>query len=129
MDKLSDKCLLCVNDQVIIGPSACELQKVVTKMNDSVKKRGMKVNVSKTKMTVFGKSESTTECDIHAEDEKVEQVKDFVYLGSTFTNDGKHGRDIERRVDTKNKVNGALFTIMNSKSISRQACFAAHNEV
>ncbi|GBP64774.1 hypothetical protein EVAR_14970_1 [Eumeta japonica] len=33
-------------------------------MNDSVKKRGMKVNVSKTKVTVFERGKSTTECDI-----------------------------------------------------------------
>ncbi|GBP22618.1 hypothetical protein EVAR_13898_1 [Eumeta japonica] len=39
-----------------------------TKMNDSVKKRGMEVNVSKTKVMVFEKSESTTECYIYIKD-------------------------------------------------------------
>ncbi|GBP84592.1 hypothetical protein EVAR_68858_1 [Eumeta japonica] len=42
------KCLLYADDQVIIAPSACELH-IVTEMNDSVKKRGMKLNVSETK--------------------------------------------------------------------------------
>ncbi|GBP28992.1 hypothetical protein EVAR_83892_1 [Eumeta japonica] len=35
----------------------------------------MKVNVGKTKVMVFEKGESTTECDILIEGEKVEQVK------------------------------------------------------
>ncbi|GBP20885.1 hypothetical protein EVAR_80704_1 [Eumeta japonica] len=54
---LSVKCLLYADDQVIIAPSACGLQEMVNKMNDSVKKKGMKMNVSKTKMTVFQKGD------------------------------------------------------------------------
>ncbi|GBP91548.1 hypothetical protein EVAR_66774_1 [Eumeta japonica] len=37
--ELSVKCLLYVDDQVILGPSACELQGMVNKINDSDKKR------------------------------------------------------------------------------------------
>ncbi|GBP69658.1 hypothetical protein EVAR_49910_1 [Eumeta japonica] len=57
MDELSVNCLLYTDDQVILAPSACELQEMVNKMNDSVKKRGMKVNFGKTKIRM-------TECDI-----------------------------------------------------------------
>ncbi|GBP77772.1 hypothetical protein EVAR_98466_1 [Eumeta japonica] len=59
MNKLSMKCLPYVNDQVILAPSVCELQEMVIKVNDFVKKRHTKVNVSKT--MVFEKGESTTE--------------------------------------------------------------------
>ncbi|GBP60060.1 hypothetical protein EVAR_44270_1 [Eumeta japonica] len=95
-------------------------------MNGSVKKKGMKVNVSKTKMMVFERGESTTECNIHKEGEKVEQVKEFVYLGSLSTNDGKHDKDIEGKVNTENKVNEALLPTMNSKSVSREVRLAIH---
>ncbi|GBP27816.1 hypothetical protein EVAR_94220_1 [Eumeta japonica] len=78
---------------------------------------------------VFERGESTTGCYILIQGEKVEQVKKFVYLGSLFTNDSKHDRDIERKVNAENKVNGALLTIMNSKSVSRQARLAVHNGV
>ncbi|GBP52205.1 hypothetical protein EVAR_87590_1 [Eumeta japonica] len=61
--------------------------------------------------------------------EKVEQVKEFVYLGSLFTNDGKHDRNIKRRVNAGNKMNGALLAIMNSKSILLQARLTNHNGV
>ncbi|GBP44592.1 hypothetical protein EVAR_75049_1 [Eumeta japonica] len=38
VDELSVKCLLYPDDQVIFGPSACGLQAMVNKMNDSIKK-------------------------------------------------------------------------------------------
>ncbi|GBP81055.1 ATP-dependent zinc metalloprotease YME1 homolog [Eumeta japonica] len=50
MYELSVKSLLYVDGQVILAPSAYELHDIVTKMNDSAKKRGMKVNVNKTKV-------------------------------------------------------------------------------
>ncbi|GBP06518.1 hypothetical protein EVAR_4635_1 [Eumeta japonica] len=84
--------------------SACGLQEMVNKMNDSVKKRSMKVNFGKTKVTVFERGEGMTECDIL-------------------------GEDIERRVNAGNKLNGALLAIMNSKSVSRQAHLTIYNEV
>ncbi|GBP95089.1 hypothetical protein EVAR_100917_1 [Eumeta japonica] len=43
-------CLLYHDDRVILAPSACKLRKMATKMDGSVKKRGMKVHVGKTKM-------------------------------------------------------------------------------
>ncbi|GBP14649.1 hypothetical protein EVAR_93518_1 [Eumeta japonica] len=52
MDVLSVKCLVYAKDQVILVMSAGGLQEMVTKMNDSVKNRGTKVNVSKTKLVV-----------------------------------------------------------------------------
>ncbi|GBP21120.1 hypothetical protein EVAR_11151_1 [Eumeta japonica] len=61
--------------------------------------------------------------------EKVEQVKELVYLGSMFTGDGKHDRGIERSVHARNKSNGPSLAIMNSKSVSRQAHLAIHSEV
>ncbi|GBP96174.1 hypothetical protein EVAR_46827_1 [Eumeta japonica] len=64
----------------------------------------MKVNVGKTEMMVFEKSEKTTACDIFIEDEKVEQVKEFIYSGILFTNDRKYETDIERKVNAENKI-------------------------
>ncbi|GBP37372.1 hypothetical protein EVAR_22834_1 [Eumeta japonica] len=98
-------------------------------MNDSVKKRGMKVNIGKTKVMVFERGESTIECNILIEGEKVEQAKEFVYSNSLFTNDGKHDRNIERSVNAGNKVNRALLAILNSTSVSRQVHFAIYYEI
>ncbi|GBP83639.1 hypothetical protein EVAR_60338_1 [Eumeta japonica] len=123
MDEVTVKCHLYAEDQIVLAPSAYGLQEMVNNINDFdnefVKKSGMKVNASKTKVMVFERDESTTECDIQIKGEKFKQVKEFVYLGSLFTNYGKHDNDIERKVNEGNKVNGALLTIMNSKCVSR----------
>ncbi|GBP39161.1 hypothetical protein EVAR_26947_1 [Eumeta japonica] len=96
-------------------------------MNDSVTKRGIKVNVDTSKVMVFERDESTTECNILIKGEKVEQVKEFVYLGSLFTNYSKHDIKIERRVNAENKANEALLAIINNKNVSRQARLVIHN--
>ncbi|GBP66746.1 hypothetical protein EVAR_28613_1 [Eumeta japonica] len=80
--------------------------------------RGFKHDCASMLVRVFERGEKTTKCDILIEGEKVKQVKEFVYLGTLFTNDGKHHRDIERRVNAENKANEALLAVL-----------AVHNEV
>ncbi|KAI5639977.1 reverse transcriptase (RNA-dependent DNA polymerase) domain-containing protein [Phthorimaea operculella] len=124
MNDLLVKCLLYADDQVILASSAEELQEMVNIMNEALKKKGMKVNVSKTKAMVLEREDSTTESTIMIEEERVEQVKEFVYLGSKFTSDGKCESDIERRVNAGNMVNGALHAFMNSQKVSNKARLA-----
>ncbi|GBP51004.1 hypothetical protein EVAR_37161_1 [Eumeta japonica] len=47
MDELSVKCVMYADNQVILALSAYGLQEMVNKLNDSVKKRDLKVNVVK----------------------------------------------------------------------------------
>ncbi|GBP84130.1 hypothetical protein EVAR_49136_1 [Eumeta japonica] len=77
----------------------------------------MIVNVGQTKVMVFERGESVIECNIPMEGEKVEQVKEFVYLGDLFTNDGTYDRDIEKRVNAGNKEIGTLLAVKNNKAI------------
>ncbi|GBP40983.1 hypothetical protein EVAR_26064_1 [Eumeta japonica] len=118
MDELFVKWLLYADTQV--KPLVCEFQAIVNKMNESIIKRGMKVNVSKTEVMLLKKAKVRLNA-IDMEGERVEQVKEFVYFDSLFTNDGKYDRDIETRVYAKNKMNGASLAIIISKSVSRQA--------
>jgi hypothetical protein len=43
---------------------------------------------------VLERDERMTMCEIFTNSEKEEQVKEFVYLGSMFTRDGKFDTDI-----------------------------------
>ncbi|CAG9134602.1 unnamed protein product [Plutella xylostella] len=123
------KCLMYADDQVILASSVERLQQQVTLMHESFKRKGMKVNVNKTKVMVFEREEEVTECKITIENEKVEQVNEFVYLGCLFTRDGKCEGDIERRVKAGNKVNGALHSFMRSQNVSQKARLAVHGGV
>ncbi|KAI8431494.1 hypothetical protein MSG28_015996 [Choristoneura fumiferana] len=86
----------------------------------------MKMNVKKTKVMVFERDETVTDCNIVIGDEQIEQVNEFVYLGSKFTRDGKCESDIERRVNAGNMVKGALHSFMNSRKVSNKARLAVH---
>ncbi|CAG9138702.1 unnamed protein product, partial [Plutella xylostella] len=55
----------------------------------AAKEKGMKVNVSKTKVMVFEREESRTTCELKIDGVNVEQVDEFVYLGSLFSRDGR----------------------------------------
>ena len=50
--------------------------------------------------------------------EQLEQVGEFVYLGSTITEDGKCGADIRKRIGLASGVIGRLSKIWKSKDIS-----------
>ncbi|GBP49590.1 hypothetical protein EVAR_97887_1 [Eumeta japonica] len=113
MDELSMKCLLYADKKVILTPSTCGLQEMVNKMNDSVKNRGMKINIGKTKVMVFQRGESTTECDVLIEGEKVERVKEFVHLAEMrslrsmfgmFLTHGYRNSDVRKRYGLKEDV-------------------------
>ncbi|GBP88179.1 hypothetical protein EVAR_99083_1 [Eumeta japonica] len=72
VDGPSIKYLLYADDQVILAASACGLHEMINIMNESVRKRCMKINVDKTKLMVFERGESTTECDVLIGGEKAE---------------------------------------------------------
>ncbi|XP_048489161.1 uncharacterized protein LOC125491386 [Plutella xylostella] len=74
------KCLLYADDQVILASSVEQLQQQVTLMHESFKRKGMKVNVSKTKVMVFERDEEVTECEITIENERVEQVNETLLI-------------------------------------------------
>jgi hypothetical protein len=102
---------------------------MVTKVHESFERKGMKMNVSKTKVMVFEKDEVTTGCEIMVGVERLEQVEEFVYLGTLFTRDGKNEKDIERRVNAGNRVNGALHAFMGSQKVSQRARLAVQRGV
>ncbi|XP_063537021.1 uncharacterized protein LOC134746536 [Cydia strobilella] len=129
MSGLPVKCLLYADDLVLLASSGEELQEMVTRMHGSFERKEIKINVSKTKVMVFEKEEYMTNCEILIGQERVEQVKEFVYLGTLFTRDGKHDKDIERRVSAGNRVNGALNAFMSSQKVSQKARLAVHRGV
>ena len=59
MNELPVKCLYA-DDQVLFASSAEQLQDMVTVMNESYKRKGMNVNVSKTKVMVFERDENVS---------------------------------------------------------------------
>lgn len=65
----------------------------------------------KTKVRIFESVNSKIDLNITIENEKVEQVREFLYLLSRLTRNGEHEDDIERRVEAGNMMNGSFLVL------------------
>jgi hypothetical protein len=78
-----------VSDDQVMLSSAEKLQEMITIMNETLMEEGMKVNATKTKVLEFERDERKTTFETFTNGEKMKQLKEFVYLGSLLTRDGK----------------------------------------
>jgi hypothetical protein len=69
-----------------------------------MKDRGMKMNVMKSKVMVITKEKNRKHLNITWEEEQVEQVQRFEYLGTVVTADGKTEEEINHRVQKANQI-------------------------
>ena len=72
-------CLLYADDLVLCGESEESLKKLIEGFGRVCKSRGLKVNVDKSKVMVV--SGENKQCRIILEDELLDQVSEFKYLG------------------------------------------------
>ena len=88
IDNLPLFALLYADDAVIFSKSSNGLQNMLDKFNKYCKRWNLKVNVEKTKVMIFEKGRKTI-ADIYFDDEKLELIESFKYLGLTFFKNGK----------------------------------------
>lgn len=81
------------DDIVVFSTNPDELRTMITELNREGNKIGLQVNRSKTKIMSNG-----PEVPIYLEDEQLQYVKDFIYLGQVISFNEKEKKDIERRV-------------------------------
>lgn len=76
----------------------------------------MKINKEKTETTRISRSSGLL--NIKVEDNMLRQVKEFKYLGSIFTDDGKMDSEIENRCQKANAVTYQLAPLLKHKGIN-----------
>ena len=92
------------------------LQEIVDLMNEESAKKGLKMNVKKTKTMVICRNKETPQIEINVDGTNLEQVKQFKYLGQLITEDGKTDIEIRRRIEIARKN----FMNMKDTLISRK---------
>ena len=75
------------------------LQEIVDLVNEESAKKGLKMDVKKTKTTAACRSKETPQVNISVNGINLEQVKQFMYLGQPITDDGKTDTEIRRRIE------------------------------
>ena len=82
-------------------------------VNEESEKAGLKLNIQKTKIMIFGPITSW-----QIEGEKVEAVTDFITLGSKITADGDCSQKIKRHLLLGRKALTNLDSVFKSRDIT-----------
>ena len=85
------------DDKASVSNSNAGLQRIMDDLNSTGKKYGMKINKGKTKVMRITHT-THTHIKITIDGNEVEVVKQFKYLGSMITNDGRCTIEIRHRI-------------------------------
>src|SRR5678815_1052757 len=88
--------LLNADDLVLCGESEESLRGLVERFGRVCKRRGLKVNVEKSKVMVV--SEDSPQCEVMLDGEQLEQVSEFKYLGYVLDEKGTDDAECSRKV-------------------------------
>ena len=101
------------DDTILMAESEEELKSLLMKVKVESEKVGLKLNIQKMKIMA---SSPTTSWEI--DEETVETVSDFIFLGSKITADGYCSHEIKRRLLLGRKVMTNLDSILKSRDIT-----------
>ena len=104
------------DDIDLMAESGSQLQELTTRVHESSKRFGLKINGEKTKTMTIGKEKE--KINITLEGEELEQVAEFVYLGGVITEDAESTRDIRKRIGLASAMFGKLRKLWRSGNIS-----------
>ena len=104
-------------DDIDLIEESCDmLQKSVRILDEAGNDAGLRINIGKTKTMVFGSEDIDGE--IKVGNQVIENVKEFVYLGSLLTWDNDCARDIKARIAKAKGLMAGFNNIWKSKQIS-----------
>src|SRR5207253_4111094 len=103
------------DDIDLVEESSVALHNCVKLLNEARIEAGLRFNIGKTKTMIFGKED--IEQQIEVLNSRIENVKEFVYLGSVLTWDNDCSKDITARINNAKGVMAGFGEIWGSKEI------------
>ena len=101
------------DDTTIMAESKEELKSLLMRVKEESDKAGLKLNIEKTKILVYGPITSW-----QIDREKVETVADFIFLGSNVTVDDGCNYEIKRHLLLGRKAMTKLESVLKSTDIT-----------
>jgi hypothetical protein len=117
-------CLLYADDLVLCGESEESLRILVGEFNGVCKRRGLAINVEKSKVMVMNGVD--VQCHLEVDGVQLEQVPVFKYLGYMIENKGIDDVECDRKVSNGRRVAGAIKTLANTKNLSLECIRRLH---
>ena len=87
----------------LIAQSPMEMQQLLDKVNAAGAQRLLKLNVKKTKLMTIG--DVPDDITIRVNNDPVEKVKQFKYIGSLKSTDGDCSKDVNARIAMAKRTN------------------------
>ena len=100
-------------DTTLMAESEEELRSLLMKVKEESKNFDFNFNIKKTKIMAFGPITSW-----QRDEEKVETVTDFIFLGSKITVDGDCSHEIKKRLFLGRKAMIDLDRVLKSRDIT-----------
>ncbi|KAI8504892.1 hypothetical protein Bbelb_170010 [Branchiostoma belcheri] len=119
--------LLFADDQSLISEKTDRLQEHTTNLNTACEDYDMRISINKTESLKISRTPGNL--DIVINNRGLKQVKEFKYLGSIFTEDGKLDREIETRVQKANSVSYQLAPLLKHPSIPMETKAKLFNSI
>ena len=105
------------DDTVLIADSAENLQSLLNTVVARRAEYGLTINTAKTKCMVISKS-GDERCNLIMENNTIEQVQYFNYLGSYITSDGRRTKEIRRKINLTRSAFEKMGKIFKDRKIS-----------
>ena len=101
------------DDNTLMAESEEELKSLLMKVKEDSQKSALKLNIQKVKIMASGPITSW-----QIDEEKVEAVTDFLFLGSNITVDGDCSHEIRRQLFLGRKTMTSLDSVLKRKDIT-----------
>ena len=101
------------DDTTLMAGSKEELKSLLMKVKEESAKVDLKLNIQKTKIMASGPITSW-----RIDGERMETMRDFIFLGSKITADGNCSHEIKRRLLLAKKAMTNLDSILKSREIT-----------
>ena len=105
------------DDIGLIEENRERLQESLTQLMEAGEKVGVEINISKTKTMVNGMKDAEEE-QSSVKDKKIENITEFVCLGSLLTDNNAWSREVQRRIARATGAMKQFGKIWRSKNIS-----------
>ena len=105
------------DDTGLIADSAQGLQLIVDVVNSDSLKRGLKMNIKKTKTMVISRDLANPKVNIKVDGTTLEQVETFKYLGQTITSDGRSDTAIRQRIEIARQTFLNMSDVLTARTL------------
>ena len=110
--KLTD--LEYADDAVLFSSTSRQLQSLLDRMQDISKEVGLKINIGKTEIM---RTEHADRDEITIDNQEVNEVEQFKYLGTLVANNGSLEGELNERLKKANQTMGRLSKIWQSRRL------------